>query len=255
MRVRTVYAVVSHPRSGSMMLNTALGNHSEVRAHHEIFHEDLKQRACATRRAPPYREPEPGDVFLDRLFQLADGWDWPTCSGFKLFYDQAQMGAAQSAWTWMERNTDVHIIHLVRANLFDNWVSYQVAERTDQWFLDRNDRVAKPPPLFEVDAAQCEGFFEWVVEQRELTRRRFVRNPWIEIEYEHDLVSRWSATTTRLQDFLGPPHESIQPSSVRQQAQPVRNQVSNYDDLARRWAGSRWAAFLEDGSRHCDNPK
>jgi hypothetical protein len=250
-----VYAVVSHHRSGSTMLNTGLGNHSEVRAHGEIFHEDPDERTGETKQALPHREPEPGDVFLDRLFELADGSCWPTCSGFKFFYNQARMGAAQSAWTWIERNTDIHIIHLVRANLFDSWVSYEVAKRTDQWFLARNDRIAKPPPPFAVDAAECEGFFEWVVEHRELTRRRFVRNPWIEIEYEHDLVSRWSATMIRLQDFLELPHESFQPISVRQQARPVRHQVSNYSVLAHRWAGSRWAAFFEDGSGHCDNPK
>jgi hypothetical protein len=247
MRIPTVYAIISHPRSGSTMLSAALGQHSEVRAHAEIFHEDVDQRMCATRRALPHLEPEPGELFLDRLFELTDGWSWPKCSGFKLFYDQAQTGAARSAWTWLERNTDVHIIHLLRANLFDSWVSYEVAEYTDQWFLGRNDRVAKPPPPFEIDAATCQGFFEWIVEQRELTRRRFVRNPWIEIEYEQDLVSRWSATMTRLQDFLGLPHESIQPSSVRQKARPVCHQVSNYSVLARHWAGSPWEPFFGDG--------
>jgi LPS sulfotransferase NodH len=255
MKVRTRYAVVSHSRSGSTMLSTGLGKHSEVHAHYEIFNEHLDQRARATKRSLPYREPEPANVFLDRLFELADGWCWPTCSGFKLFYDHAQTGAAQSAWTWIERNVDVHIIHLVRSNLFDSRVSYEVAKHTGQWSLLCGDRAAKPPPPFEIDAAACERFFEWVVEQRELTRRRFVRNPWIEIEYERDLVSQWPATMTRLQEFLRLPHESIEPISFRQQARAVRNQVSNYSILARRWAGSRWAAFIEDGSGYCDSPE
>lgn len=35
----------------------------------------------------------------------------------------------------------------------------------------------------------------------------------------------------------------------------VRHQAGNCRVLARRCPGSRWAAFFEDGSRHCDYRK
>ena len=230
------------------MLNTGLGNHSKIQAHGELFHPNPDERFCETKLALPYQEPAHGDAFLEGLFMLAEGSCWPRCSGFKLFYQQAQTGAARSAWTWLERNTDVHIIHLVRANLLDSWVSWEVAQRTDQWFLHRTDCVSEPPEPFDVDVDKCEKFFDWVEQQREWTRHRFARHPWIELEYEGDLVSRWSITMTRLHDFLELPHETIQPVSVRQQARPVRCQISNYDVLEQRWSTSRWAAFLEHGS-------
>ena len=166
-KIRTLYAVVSHQRSGSSMLNTGLGNHSKIQAHGELFHPNPDERFCETKLALPYQEPAHGDAFLEGLFMLAEGSCWPRCSGFKLFYQQAQTGAARSAWTWLERNTDVHIIHLVRANLLDSWVSWEVAQRTDQWFLHRTDCVSEPPEPFDVDVDKCEKFFDWVEQQRE----------------------------------------------------------------------------------------
>lgn len=256
LRVRTQFAVITHWRSGSTMLIRGLGEHSGVQAHGEIFHKDPDQRPAATGGMLVYQEPESGGTFLERLFQLGrcrwaptcgcDAWCFPRCSGFKIFYDQAEAHGAESAWRWLEYKTNVHIIHLVRANLLESWVSFQVASRTNEWVREHHQGEANPPPPFEIDALRCERFFYWVVKQRLSTRSRFVHHPWIEIEYQRDLVSHWRTTMSRLQDFLGLTHESIQPVTVRQQARPVREQVTNYSALARRWAGSPWAAFFED---------
>lgn len=139
MRVRTVYALVAHHRTGSMTLNAALDNDSEVRAHPEILREDPDDCKSRTPQAPPYREPEPGDMVLDCLFDLADGWSRPTCSGLKVSYTR--------------------------------------------------------------------------------------------------------------------PGHARRTISFRQQPQQVRSRAGNNRVLARRCAGSRWAAFLEDGSGHCDYRK
>lgn len=98
MRVRTVYALVAHHRTGSMTLNAALDNDSEVRAHSEILREDPDDCQSRTPQAPPYREPEPGDMILDRLFDLADGWSRPTCSGLKIFPPGPDMPGAPSVF-------------------------------------------------------------------------------------------------------------------------------------------------------------
>jgi len=240
----TIFAMISHGRSGSSMLIRSLGEHSEVRAHGELFHDDEIERIRSTHKAEPYDPRESADLFLDQLFDLGE-WTWPSCIGFKLFYNQARKGPASAAWTWLHQHTDVRIIHLLRTNLFESWVSHEVAKRSGEWMLYPDERSAGTPDPFELDPHGCEDFFEWVTGQRDRIRRRFQKHPFKELEYERDLVGRWSETIRELQGFLGLEYQEMEPVTARQRARPVAAQITNYDDLARRWAGSPWSAFME----------
>lgn len=245
----THFVILTHPRSGSTMLATALGSHKRVTMYHEIFQDDQETREKdfradmrvydresdtmrIVRRARYYRNGECGEKFLQEAVFYPRWRPGPLAVGFKLFYEQASSPKARKAWYYIDKHEQVRIIHLVRADPLQSWISFQIAERTGIWARDCNDRtsVGTIDP-FVGSVESCVNFVQNILRYRASTRDRFRKHHPFEIMYERDLCQNYTASIAMVQRFLEIPIEEIHPFTLMQRSYTSDQILLNYGQL------------------------
>src|SRR5579884_270248 len=199
----TPFVILSKPRSGSSFLRDMLNSHPDIRVYGELLlpapswerplwePNDLEfARVFVTRhiRRPRLRATRPYWTmrYLERVF------DQPSCRavGMKLMYEQVRQWPETWAYLLAKR---VRVIHLVRRNLLDLFLSDAVREQTGIWHVTNDGRPEMPGKKRSLDglrirldpdelvrsldhlASNQESFRRWV---------RLSKIPAIEIEYE-----------------------------------------------------------------------
>jgi LPS sulfotransferase NodH len=144
---------------------------------------------------------------------------------------------------WSALPPTVRVIHLLRANLFDRYVSHRVARLTDQWFVRTGEetsirRVKVRLSPREV-AENCEEMESW----QAIGEARFPHA--LTVLYE-DLEHDSARTIGRILRHLGVDDAiALEPATVKL-SQSIREMVENYDELNRHFQGSRWGRFFVD---------
>lgn len=261
------FILLSHPRSGSTLVTLALQAHSDIRMFGELFHTDIQHRLKAygwgIERRPStllnpkrtkgwyYTDHQEGVHFLEDLVYCDPSDDRPLATGFKLFYDHARAEHVKSAWNYIRLHEDLRIIHLVRANLLDCFLSIQTAETTTVWEIELDEPRASEQPILRIAPEACESYFKSLTLQRKnvasalfLPGRRV-----LQVEYERDVLGNFDETLYRMQDFLGVTPQAL-PKLLRKQATaPTRARIENYAELRRRFEATEFAQFFEpDGA-------
>lgn len=245
------FILLSHPRSGSTALASALGQHPEVAILGEIFNDEDSERKRAMiggylRPSTPnlgmesYRPGEDGAEFLrDRVFAplFRTG---RRAAGFKIFYDQAGKDReAAKAWEYLANTTNIHVIHLRRADLIANLLSLELALRDDQWVVVNGVTPRKSGPI-TLSPKKCQAHFERITEQWLWARETFCKHPFLEIEYDADLCEDQPVALRRVQDFLGVTYHPIVPLTLKQSCQHPREVVRNYCQLERHFQSTSY---------------
>ncbi len=243
----TKFILLGHGRSGSTLLSLTLGKHPNIRMFLELFHDDERERELSFRADKRfYRDGEDAVEFLREAVFYPRYWKQLKAVGFKLFYDHARSTKeGKKLWSFLKINKNIYIIHLIRQNILESWISYQTALRSDVWTLMEQDKQKVPKvERFELDARGCEDFFKYVEEQRMWARSFFSHHPFIEIEYEKDLCQNFHENIFKVQDFLGVPRLSTPILTKKQANLTPRQQISNYDKLKSHFAGTVYSEFF-----------
>lgn len=263
MPARTPFVILTSPRSGSNWLITLLNQHPHMRCSFEVLHNQPDQRT-------PMVAPVAGDQIPDRDRRYDDtreGADfvrdlyavpYPSsvrATGFKLFYDQAAGERARSAWTYLARNRDIHVIHLERDNLLAAFVSLQRALRTRVWLHRAEDGSVRPP---EPETVDPEAFRTYVQEFRAeraaaLTRLDAQRGetdadrPTLTLTYEQLRKGRRRHLSSILR-FLGirpwPWVWRMKDQTAKQAALPLTRSIANHQELVSEFAGTDLERYL-----------
>ncbi|MEL7110627.1 MAG: Stf0 family sulfotransferase [Pseudomonadota bacterium] len=157
--------LLSTIRTGSTMLGFRLAAHPAVSMFQEVFHVHRNsvsfqkvgfQRKSTTPKILRLRENEPSRFLEEIIFaRKPRGIKWV---GFRLMYNQARVdnpfwtGPEFDHWyangkrppqygnkhdnvrNWLEKNAEkIDVIHLIRENLFDQYLSGEVAKKTGAW--------------------------------------------------------------------------------------------------------------------------
>ena len=196
-------------RSGSTMLCTLIGSHPQALCHHEVFAQGgpvpvfgayanrRKASAEFDKRLRNYRDTEPQRFLYDIVFDPQRR----SCVGFKLKTDEVFQPAFQTVRDLVAADRDIKIIHLIRRNLIDQYVSHRVVESTGVLFLRPNDKRPEVQP-FTVDIEHFSAFVVDVINRQRAANKLYLEHRNFTITYE-DIVAPESTILDDLQAFLG----------------------------------------------------
>ena len=202
--------------------------------------------------------------------------------GFKFHYEHFWFG--EDLLPALTGDEGLKVIHLRRLNQFRMLVSLKLVEQTGEWMrhdegklkrqtlarkltpanvakaitkpADSVRRVRKflapsqPPPVAEKTALtiaheECAQFFFRANHQITHFSGLFAGHALHDLTYEA-MVANPTSQLARVQEFLGVPKAELSWTLRRQNPEPIRDLVANYDDLKAAFAGTDQAAFFDE---------
>ena len=155
-----------------------------------------------------------------------------------VFDDQGAPTAVAEA---LCRPPDMPVIHLVRENLVERYVSLRVAEITGQYrLLDPSSRI-EPGPLV-VDPEHCLGSMRHTRRRMRRAQKHFARERYLRVSYE-ELVAGPNAVAERISATFGIP-VTFKPPATHKQGLPLEERVQNFAELQAALAGTRFAEYV-----------
>jgi LPS sulfotransferase NodH len=265
------FLIVGAGRTGSTMLVRALDSHPAVRCMGEVFNPGVDfipygvsgyDDFSAGDRALRARD---GEAFLrERVFAPAPG---VRAAGFKLLYSQHR--AFPGLLERLSGDRALRVIHVRRRNLLRLACSARIAEATGVFVeaasarsgaerarlalrhparaaraLLRRLRPGRPPrPRLTLSPDECAGLFRFF-ELRELQFDfAFEGHERLTLFYE-DLASDSQAAFASAQRLLGVELRPLAITSRRQNPEPLRELLANYDELEAAFRDTPYAAFF-----------
>ena len=223
----TRFAIISHPRSGSHMLASALESRGDVVADWEPFNETI--RPIGANQSVPQ--------IYSRIF-AAGKLDRYAAVGFILHRTQGRRQWSE-IWHRVTNDRDLKIVLLHRRNLLARYVSNLIARRTNVWQARRPNASAAKVHINVDDFVRNVRRVERLYDQAWL---RFAGHDVLPVAYE-ELVKGDSAWQ-ELQCFLGLPVMSLQPVTCKQETRTLRDAVINYRGIVSRLRGTRYERYL-----------
>jgi LPS sulfotransferase NodH len=250
MRLRpTPFVLLAKSRSGSKWLVELLDGHDEIAAYGEMLGGDQVPADYGATGFPRYtswlgtRRRLPGPLarvsYLNRLFATRPD---VKAVGVKLVY--GHLGPDVLAYFSARR---VRIVHLVRHNVFDAMLSYEVAKARGLYATRIGDSV--PPVTVTLDPATLRSRLEEhefsIVHARAAILR--YRLPWTDVSYE-ELVARRDETLQSVCRFLhvSPRVEGLQSSFAPVDDVPRSDVVENFDEVCEALVGTRFEWMLRE---------
>jgi LPS sulfotransferase NodH len=241
------FVIVGIARTGSTMLISQLNNHSQALAFGEIF----RSPDSIGWDVPPFQSYQDRKLltvyksdpiaFLERhVFRK-----WPSnykAIGFKLFYYHARTSPQSAVWDYLAQQPEMRILHIKRRNVLSQYVSLQLAHKTDIWSSTRP--VTQDPQCIQLDVAECQNHFAWV-RSLEKECENFFKKHKVRCVYYEDLARDSPHEIEAVQKFLGLRYEVVSAHTVRQQTRPLSQVISNYAELRDACTGTEWENFFE----------
>ena len=244
------FAVFTTNRSGSEWVMSTMNNFQDVSAHGELFlprARILDEKWDAAFAYTRFIETKfksftfrPFSVFsyLNTLYST------PGKVGFKLMYKQ--LGLYPEILAYFIRHR-VRVIHLVRRNHLDVMLSYAVKAKIGRAHL----LVGQSAPdklRVELDTRNLVRQFMWLQRQQNIARKLLLgcRLPHLEVIYE-DLVRDQTYNFRLIGDFLSINSTEQMPQSplTKIRKGTHRDMISNYDQVKKELANSKFASLLE----------
>ena len=241
------FMILTHPRSGSTLLADGLNSLPDVVSYGELFtpnYVDYMVKGYRDTHVMRYlRRKMPARFLAEFVY----GAYTPQIQavGFKLFpehfdYKQEFLPGCR----WLLDNPQLKILRLVRRNLLKYYVSLELARRTKIWRV-RQPEQKPPETTLMIDCAQAEKEFLQRSSRDERYKALFASHPMLDLTYE-DLEFAPDASFVRVQSFLGLEPKPVIMGLHKQENRTLPEIIENYDELRRRWTGTRWESFLDD---------
>jgi hypothetical protein len=270
------FIILSEPRTGSSMLVQALNSSPQIVCFREVFNgrldfidfsmEGYDNFSSADR---PLRKQDPVRFLHERIF-----CSWPDdirAVGFKLLYEHYIdfPGLIEG----LVRDAGLHVIDLRRRNVLRMLVSFKLAEETGVWMQEQPAKltrsrlfaairhpqraISRAPQVLRRRRPQPEQrprmritaheFFEFAMKSHlrgEGYDEMFQDHPRFPVSYE-DMTERQDAVFAAVQSFLGVEPRPLQVTLERQNPQPLRELIENYDELRETFQNTPAAEFFD----------
>ena len=237
------FVVLGQQRCGTTMLLSALNNHPHIKCSGEIFHARAFDRR-SSRDDEAVRAPRLKKLFRHLMpityahRKAYHGHEIGIAAvGFKLMIGQLLSFRSGTLVKFLTSNDDIKLIHVWRRDTLKRYLSGQIARRFPATFGSRTDPV-RPPPI-RLDPEKCEADFLRVHERKAYVQRAFAGPRLLTVTYE-ELVEDPHQAYHDIQQHLGVDTQPILPDTRKQRIWPVAELISNYDELASYFLGSRW---------------
>lgn len=243
----TKFIILCRSRTGSNLLLNQLQFHENIRMFYEIFSQDQSpkefwdyinydiQNIKNIKQNDPIKFIE---TFLFREMPLN-----VKAVGFKLFYYHAQKAKTQEIWQYLQDYQELKIIHLVRKNLLQTYVSQQIALTTNSWYLKSGQQV-KSNPAIALDYEQTIKAFE-ETKKLEAENDTFFQNHQIIKVFYEDLVKNNRSEIAKIQNFLNVKPTPVSISTKKRSPQSLQQAIQNYSELKTNFQESPYTSFFE----------
>lgn len=224
------YFVLTSPRSGTHMLRTSLDHHPQVICMTEMFNPDY------TEGKYDFTPETPASEILANYIFTPKNMTQP-CVGFLLHRSGARFGNWPDLWSLLEQDKELAVISLRRQNLLRRYLSFQ---------LMKNQNLEGNPPApmhFEKDLL----IRDFQLQEAKIAEfdARFCDHPLIIFTYE-DLCDRYTETMRSIQSFLNLRPTNLEPGTKKRATPALAQVISNYRELKRDFADTKWFSFFED---------
>lgn len=222
----TRFIILTRSRSGSNLLWSYLRRHPNIHIEGEIL---------------AHRKGRHVEVYLDRFFGYQPRRI--RASGFKIFYYHPMDDNSGEVWEALAGIKDLKVIHLKRDNLLEVQVSWKKAMLSDQWVAGTGGPA---PARIRLDPRECEEAFRRTLAWQKQAGERFAGQEVMELTYE-DFIRDPSGQLDAVQEFLQVAVRKLGTEMKKQQKKPVREVVSNYEEIRNHFKDSPWHRFFEQG--------
>lgn len=242
------FVLLGRSRTGSNFLRGLLNAHSEALVLGEIFKNPEAIEWGTDFQSPPedalpLYQSDPVS-FLER-FVYGEKPHWVHAFGFKLFYYHAQSEPWDAIWSYLQKNTQIHILHVKRRNILRTHLSRARAVQTDRWVRLTKDK--QNLPSLQLDYEECLRDFTQTRAWERQFEAFFKQHPLMDIYYE-DLAADYSNQMAHIQRFLELSDERIEPQTYKQANDSLEEAITNFSDLKARFAGTEWEEFFHSGN-------
>ena len=257
------FMILSGPRTGSTLLQSALSSSPEITCFGEIFNHQLDKIDYRTEEYEStivdmdLRATNPGEFLRKRIF--TDPVTPIRATGFKFHYDHIWgfPGLRQA----LEEDRGLAVIHLRRRNVLRVLVSSKIAEETGVYFQSAGTRsglqakivqtlrgaVRLTRPTQDKVRVKPEEVRQANLES-DLTAQHWERifegHDLLKLTYE-DLVPDPKDEFDRILSFLGVTPADLEVTTARQNPEPLEDLISNYDELRTAFQGTDYESLLD----------
>lgn len=240
-RPYTRFVVAAEPRTVSTLLVALLDAHPRVRCHGEVaapWHGHRDQPFSGHWSGPDDEaaaasEADPIGLLRDHV--------WPAneeaaAIGFKVFAVHAR-GHARVVLDYLSAVPDLRVIRLERDDRLAQAVSHERALRDTVWHL--RSRVNYVPEPVTLTPAQLRVRLETSDAHRALLDAWFPGRATLRVAAE-DLTGDRDTALRCLHEFLDVPHLPAEVPLKRVSVRPLREDLTNFDELAKAFEGTPW---------------
>jgi LPS sulfotransferase NodH len=240
----TRFVILGRSRTGSNFLRGLLGSRGDVATLGEVF-KNPAEIEWGTEDFPIglgsgalyKRDPV---AFLHRSVFRRMPLDVKAV-GFKLFYYHARSGSRKRVWSHLRQLDGLRIIHIKRRNILRTCLSRERAARNGRW-VAKAPSAAKQRPI-ELSIEHCEQEFIRTRRWERTFDCYFEAQPVYELIYE-DLARDFTTQMTRIAAFLDLQPKHLEPQTYQQASLPLRDAISNFDELQDRFRATEWSEFF-----------
>lgn len=244
------FILIGHPRTGSSLLKELISQNSDCLFFGELFHPIENER----RSTHVIQEDDSLTYYNDHeedAFEYLNRTIWRKenerfrAVGFKLFSERIDCPGTKRLFARIkEEYPDIKIIHLIRDNMLDIYVSRKRAELSGIWRMQAgSDRSAyEAGGKFAIDPNLLEQFFKQTSEMTGFFKTYSRTNDYIEISYD-DLSKNPQLESSRVFDFLSLQNVDVNIPLQKQNKSENSSLVLNYDQLLSFFKNTKYAHY------------
>jgi len=142
-------------------------------------------------------------------------------------------------WEYLRDNPNLKIIHLVRRNKLEQYLSLQKAWSLNQW---KDSPGKRSNQSFYIDPRICDLYFERITHQEELFTKYFQEKPVLTIIFE-EFIENPKYYMNKIYSFLElkPFNNNI---ATHRNVSSKLYQIENYETLKEYFFDSQWVAYF-----------
>ncbi|MFA9202028.1 MAG: Stf0 family sulfotransferase [Candidatus Nanopelagicaceae bacterium] len=239
------FVIICRKRTGSNFLVSLLQSHPKIRAFGEVFGDDEQihwgypsyssAKVLQTRKKDPIK-------FLDQIV-FRDFLKSTKAVGFKLLYQEESNFSKKTVCEYLQRIKNLNVIHLKRKNILANYVSWQIAKKTDVWILLKQQNNHKQ--TLEIDYEDCLNYFQKTKALEKEHEIFFAKHSkQTHTLYYEDLVANTEKEIQEIQQFLGLESLPLTPYTKKQETRHIKEIITNYDELKEKFEDTPWQTFF-----------
>lgn len=266
------FMVLGSARTGSNLLLSLLSAHPHIKTYGELFNLDMLSKTSLIEVLD-----DPVTYLRQKLYQ--DHKLEIAAVGFKMFYDHltkdyftklvdvsdaapqlkekyTQFSSFiesnyaweilderfQTTWEFLRADQSLAVIHLQRRNMLHTLISLKRAYMTSQWWSLKS--VPQTIPPVHLYPEECSRYFEKLSSAAAEADAAFAEHPKINVIHE-DLIENQQDTMQRIFAFLKVPYQSVTTRMKKQNLEPPREAIENYEQLKSYFRNTKWDVFFE----------